>query len=506
MQVVSSTRSHDASTAIAGLELNKRYGGVQALRDVSIEARSGEVLGIVGENGAGKSTLIKILSGLESPDSGVLMLGGKPVRFHNPRDAQNAGVRVVPQELSFCPDLNVTENLLAGQLPRQRRTIAIDWRSAHQEAASRLAALGIDKIDVRAPLAGLTVVERAFVQIARAIDGHARVLILDEPTAPMSAREVEQTFDVLTSLRQAGVAVVFVSHRLTEVFTLCDRAVALRNGKNAGDFEKDEMTGPKLVTAMTSGRPLDPLASHSASSPTGAPAVLSAHGVRSTTIEDATVEVRAGEILGVYGSLGSGREQLARALMGLIGSIDSLTVLGKQIARPSPRQLIKAGVGYVPAERRADGLVLELTVRENLTLAALHTATRRGVLHRASESAIAERWVEELEIAASSVEIPVGQLSGGSQQKVLLARWLASGSRVLVLEEPTRGVDIGAKAEIYEILHRHVEEGGAALIVSSDLEEMANVPHRLLVMRSGRVVAELESAGEEEIANLAMAA
>ena len=492
--------------AIAGVRLSKRYGGVQALLDVSVTALAGEVLGIVGENGAGKSTLVKILSGLVRPDGGRLLIAGEEVVFHGPRDAQHAGVRIAPQELVLCPDLSVTENLLSGELPRQRvGRVVVDWSRAHEEAAGRLRQLGVDHLDVRKPVGGLTVVERAFVQLARAMDAKARVIIADEPTAPMSRPEVEQTLRVLARIKSSGVAVIYVSHRLQEVFELCDRAVVLRNGELVSTFEKAEITSANLVGAMLSGRDLDPGAGGGASDTGGEP-VLEADGIRTRRIRRLSLRVNRGEIVGVYGTLGSGREELGRALMGLARAAGSMKVLGRAIPRPNPRNLVQAGVGYVPAERRSQGLVLEKSIRENLSLGTLQALSRYGVLNRRKESELAAHWVEALQIAAPSIEAPVGVLSGGSQQKVLLARWLATGSKVLILEEPTRGVDIATKAEIYRILHDHAGRGGAVLLISSDLEEVARIPDRVLVMRAGEIIGELTRASEEEIATMALVA
>jgi ABC-type sugar transport system ATPase subunit len=498
--------SISSSGAIAGVRLSKRYGGVQALLDVSVAALGGEVLGIVGENGAGKSTLVKILSGLVRPDSGTLLMTGHEVHFHGPRDAQHAGVRIAPQELVLCPELSITENLLSGELPRSRLGgFVVDWPRAHREAVQRLAQLGVDHLDVRKSVGGLTVVERAFVQLARAMDARARVIITDEPTAPMSRPEVEQTLRVLARIKESGVAVVYVSHRLQEVFQLCDRVVVLRNGELVGTFEKTAITSANLVGAMLSGRDLDP-GSSAGASVDAEERLLEVEGIHSSRIHRLSLHVNKGEIVAVYGTLGSGREELGRALIGLTGRSGSLRILGRTISRPNPRKVIQAGVGYVPAERRSQGLVLEKSIRENLSLGTLGKLSRRGVLNRRKEARLAANWVEALRIAAPSVEAPVGVLSGGSQQKVLLARWLASGSRVLILEEPTRGVDIATKAEIYRILHDHVLQGGAVLLISSDLEEVARIPARVLVMRSGEIVGELSRASEEEIAAAALVA
>ena len=463
------------------------------------------VLGIVGENGAGKSTLVKILAGLEQPDSGTIWVGSDEVAFNNPRDAQHAGIRIAPQELVLCPDLSVTENLLMGELPsRSTRPRVVAWRRAHAEAERRLRLLGVQGIDVRSNLSTLSVVERAFVQLAHAMDPETRVLIADEPTAPMSGAEVEQTLAVLTEIRRAGVAVIYVSHRLQEVFQLCDRVTVLRDGRTVRGFERGEFDASNLVSAMVSGRSLDLKRPDRSRAGRATKPALEARDVRADDLRGIALKVEVGELVAVYGTLGSGRDKLAPALLGRVGEVGELLIDGQQIRRISPPRLTRAGIGYVPAERRSQGLILERSIRENLTLGMLRALTRLGVLRRSAERAVATRWRDALQIASPSIEAPVGSLSGGSQQKVMIARWLASESRLLILEEPTRGVDIATKAEIYRVLENHADSGGAALIISSDLEEVARIADRVIVVRAGEIVGELRDATEADIAALAL--
>ena len=463
------------------------------------------MLGIVGENGAGKSTLVKILAGLEQPDSGTIRVGSDEVAFNNPRDAQQAGIRIAPQELVLCPDLSVTENLLMGELPiRSTRPRVVAWRRAHAEAEARLHRLGVQGIDVRSNLSTLSVVERAFVQLAHAMDPETQVLIADEPTAPMSGAEVDQTLAVLTEIRRAGVAVIYVSHRLQEVFQLCDCVTVLRDGRTVRGFERGEFDSSNLVSAMVSGRSLDLKRPDRLRADRAPQPALEARDVRADDLRGIALKVEVGELVAVYGTLGSGRDKLAPALLGRVGEVGKLLIDGQPIRRISPTRLTRAGVGYVPAERRSQGLILERSIRENLTLGMLRALTHMGVLRRGAERAVARRWRDALQIASPSIEAPVGSLSGGSQQKVMIARWLASESRLLILEEPTRGVDIATKAEIYRVLENHADSGGAALIISSDLEEVARIADRVIVVRGGEIVGELRNGTEAEIAALAL--
>jgi L-arabinose transport system ATP-binding protein len=484
--------------------ISKRYGGVQALRDVSVAVPRATVLGIVGENGAGKSTLVKILSGLEQPDSGTIRVDSEVIAFNGPRDAQRVGIRIAPQELVLCPDLSVTENLLMGELPvHPSRPRVVAWNRAHEEAERRLKLLGVQGIDVRANLSTLSVVERAFVQLAHAMDPQTQVLIADEPTAPMSGAEVEQTLAVLTEIRRAGVAVIYVSHRLQEVFQLCDRVIVLRDGRTVRSFERGEFDTSGLVSAMVSGRTLDLRRSDRRTGHGGTPA-LEARDVEAGVLQGIALRVDRGELVAVYGTLGSGRDELAPTLLGRIGKVGELRIDGRRVRRSNAVRLTRAGVGYVPAERRSQGLILERSIRENLTLGMLRALTRLGIMRRRAERLVAARWRDSLQIASPSIEVPVGALSGGSQQKVMIARWLASQSHLLILEEPTRGVDIATKAEIYRVLENHTESGGAALIISSDLEEVARIADRVIVVREGEIVGELGGASETEIARLAL--
>lgn len=480
--------------------ISKRYGGVQALSDISVSLEAGEVLCIVGENGAGKSTLSAIASGLVEPDTGTIIVAGQEVRLPNPASAEALGIRLAPQELLLCPNLTVAENVMLGNFPRTRLG-AVDRRKTRDLASQRLARLGLDDLDLSRRVESLPVVDRAFVQIARALTDGARVLIADEPTAPMSAREADRLLELLAAIRNSGVGLIYVSHRLDEVLHVGDRVIVLRDGRLVDHMSAAEGTRERIVESMLGMRTLAPIE-------TGTSALDGNVRLRLTalatigTLKNATLDVCAGEIVGVYGIAGSGRDELGAASFGAIPLISGKVEVDGNIVRPgSIKSSIQAGLGYVPAERRTQGLLLERSIMENLTLANLEVLSVGPFLKKSGEVEMSEVWREKIDIRASSIRVLVGNLSGGNQQKVLLARWLLRGSNVLILDEPTRGVDVGSKAEIYSILKDLSRVSQAAiLIVSSDIEEVATVCDRAYVMRDGVIVAEISNPSQEQLA------
>ncbi|MCY7419448.1 MAG: sugar ABC transporter ATP-binding protein [Chloroflexi bacterium] len=481
--------------------LNKLYGAVEALKDVSLSVAPGEVVALCGENGAGKSTLARAVAGLVRPDSGRILVDGVERHLGSIIDAHAAGIRIAPQELTLAPSLSVAENISMGRLPRRALGI-VDYRAMHELAQQRLGDLGID-IDVTRPVERLSVLHKTLVQVARSMTPGARLFIVDEPTAPMSGPEVDQLLGVLARLTASGIAVLYISHRMDEVFRIAERVVVLRDGRMVADFPRAQLTRGALAGAMVGGRSLE--IGHRTAAATKRVA-LELHGLSFGFVRDLSFAVRTHEIVAVYGVSGSGREGIGMAAIGAV-PVDSGTVeiLGR-VVRGGPRACFDAGLGYVPGERRSQGLVPEFTIRENLTLAVLRRLTRVGILDRAEERRLVQRWIGALTIAAPNAEVRVMRLSGGNQQKVLLARWLAHESKVLILEEPTRGVDIATKAEIYRVLRQLADSGVAVLVISSDLEEVALVGDRILVMRNGALVAELRGADETEIARAALAA
>ncbi len=481
--------------------ISKRYGAVEALRDVSLTVAPGETVALCGENGAGKSTLARTVAGLVQPDHGRILVDGVERHLGDVAAAHRAGIRIAPQELTLAPGLSVAENISMGRLPR--RALGLIDRSAMRALArQRLGDLGID-ISVDLPVDRLSVLHKTLVQIARSMTPGARLFIVDEPTAPMSGPEVDQLLAVLGRLTTAGIAVLYISHRLDEVFRIAQRVVVLRDGRLVADFGRAELTRAALATAMVGDRSLE--AGHRTVPATDAVA-LRVTGLRFGIVRDLSFDVRTHEIVAVYGVSGSGRDGIGMALIGADPVVSGTVEVGGAVISGGPRQAFEAGMGYVPAERRSQGLIPEFSIRENLSLAVLRRLTRMGFLDRSAERALVSRWMATLSIAAPSPEVRVMRLSGGNQQKVLLARWLAHGSRVLILEEPTRGVDIATKAEIYRVLRGLADDGVAVLVISSDLEEVALVGDRVLVMRNGAMVAQLRGATETDIARAALAA
>jgi len=478
-----------ASPAIAASSVSKAFGGVQALHAASFAAQAGEVHALVGENGAGKSTLIKVLGGRIAPDSGGVALDGRPVRFASPADAARSGIGTVFQELTLLPWLTVAENLLIGHEPR--RFGLVRRAALAPQAEQVLAGLGIHHIDPRALAADVSLAERQIIEIARVITRHPRVLLLDEPTSSLVEREVEWLFARIRDLRAKGTAVVFTSHRWNEITSIADRITIFRNGAEVGTFtgiDEDEaitlMTGQRVETMYP---PVPPV-------PAGAePALELVEGSVNGTAQLAFT-LSAGEILGIGGLAGQGHRELFSGLFGAPPlPRGRIKVDGKQvhIRRPSDAIHASLGIALVPEDRKSEGLLLPLPVRDNLTLPILSSLSRFGVIRGAVERRMCRDMIARLAIRTPNAAQPVGALSGGNQQKVLVGRWLLAESRVLLLYDVTRGVDVATKHEIYELMLRLAGEGRAILFYSSDTEELAHLCHRVLVLRGGRIAAEL---------------
>lgn len=487
--------------ALELINVNKRFGTIQAVSDVTVTVQAGEITALVGENGAGKSTLSAITAGLVQPDSGEVRIDGEPVQLREPADADRAGVRIAPQELVLCPNLTVAENVNLGHMPSSTWGVT-DRRKMREDARSRLTRLGLGYINVDRSIDRLSLVEKTFVQIARAMTPGARILIVDEPTASMSGSEVDQTLAVLRAVAASGIAIIYVSHRLEEVFQISSHIVVMRDGKKVADWATRDITRDMLVQAMVGGRNLDTGHRQTAGS---AEVALSVRGLSHGKIRDISFEVLRGQIVAVYGIAGSGREELAGIIAGAIKrTAGDVIVNGHTVSPHTPQDAISHGLGFVPAERRKQGLLMDMSVRQNLTLGMLSQLSKGVLLDRNREKEVTRSWIKNLSIAAKSTETRVGTLSGGSQQKVLLARWLAAGSRVLVLDEPTRGVDIATRAEIYVLLRRLADEGAAVLVVSSDIEEIMILGDRVLVLRDGRIVLNSSGASQQDIMQAAL--
>ncbi len=477
---------HDAS-AIEGAGLRKAYGGVLALDDATFRAAPGEVHALVGENGAGKSTMIKALAGVIRPDDGRILIDGEEVRLRSPEDALRRRVATVFQELTLLPRMTVAENLLMGHEPRGRLSL-IRRRELPAAAADLLAEHDVDSVDSGELVENLPLAQQQLIEIVRAVMRRPDVLILDEPTSALSRHEVEWLFGLVRGLRDDGACVVFTSHRWSEVTDLADRITVFRNGTDVGT--RDRLAEEEAVKLMT-GREVSTAYVEREGEPDGE-VLLEAADLMAPGLDGVSLSLRAGEILGIGGLEGQGQRELFNALFGARPASGELSIRGSRIRLHSPRDAIKAGVAFIPQDRKAEGLLLPMTVRENLTLAILRRIAPAGLLRPAGERRTAVEMMERLDIDARRPGQPVGTLSGGNQQKVLLGRWLLADSQILLLYDVTRGVDVATKQDIYELIIKLAAEGRAVLFYSSDTEEIAHLCHRVLVLREGAVAQELD--------------
>lgn len=477
----------------------KTFPGVRALHQVDFHLRAGEIHALMGENGAGKSTLIKVLTGVERRDSGEVLLAGRPVQAKSPQHAQQLGISTVYQEVNLCPNLSVAENIFIGREPLKAGRI--DWKSIHARADALLKSLDIS-VEVTQSLGNYPVAIQQMVAIARALDISARVLILDEPTSSLDAYEVDKLFQVMRKLKADGLGIIFITHFIDQVYAVSDRVTILRNGELVGSYQTAALPHIELISKMI-GKELDDLDRMASRKDVRAPAaqaLLEASRLGLTgVIRPFSLEIRPGEVLGLAGLLGSGRSETTQLLFG-IKPHDSgtLTIGGEEIKGGTPFRSIEKGIGLCPENRKADGIVDELTVRENIILALQSKRGWLRFLSRKQQYEIAEKYIRALKINTPHADQPVKNLSGGNQQKVILARWLATNPRVLILDEPTRGIDVGAKAEIQKLVLELAEEGRACVFISSELEEVLRTSHRIVVMRDRQKVAELSGSNMDE--------
>ena len=482
----------DALLAVRGV--GKSFPGVRALHDVDFTLRRGEIHALMGENGAGKSTLIKVLTGVYGRDAGDFFLDGKSIHPRSPLEAQGLGISTVYQEVNLVPGLSVAENVYLGREPT--RWGKIRWSAVRSGARAALERLDLH-IDVTRPLGSYPIAVQQLVAIARAADVDAKVLILDEPTSSLSAEEIERLFRVMRRLRDEGLGLVFVTHFLDQVYAVCDRVTILRNGELVGEYPTAELTRLELVAKMI-GRDLNAVAEMSArhgAAPTSVEhkVLLDARGLtRGKAVSGVDVQVRAGEVVGLAGLLGSGRTETAKMLFGIDRpDAGSVRVAGGEATPRSPRQAMRMGLGFAPEDRKTEAIIPDLSVRENIVLSL---QASRGWLRRLSrrrQDELADRYIRALGIRTPDAEKPIGQLSGGNQQKAILARWLASEPKVLIVDEPTRGIDVGAKAEIEKLIAGLCEDGMGLVFISSEIDETVRNCHRVIVLRDGRKVGEL---------------
>ncbi|HEY5296645.1 MAG TPA: sugar ABC transporter ATP-binding protein [Verrucomicrobiae bacterium] len=484
--------------------ISKRFPGVVALDSVNLQVGRGEVVAVCGENGAGKSTLMKILGGVHQPDAGEILMDGQPVKIQNVTDAMKFGIAFIHQELNVLENLDVAANVFLGREPKNAFGL-IDRKKIHADTAPFLQRLGLP-VSTRARLETLSIAHQQMVEIAKALSLNAHIIIMDEPTSSLTLSETKRLLALVCELAGQGVSVIYISHRLGEIDQCADRIVVLRDGKNAGALSEAEATHDKLVNLMV-GREIKSFYVKSEAQKT--PAFFRVRNVVSPLYPRKKVSFDAarGEILGFAGLVGAGRSETAKAIVGLDSSPEKEIILdGKNISIDSPRDAIEQGIYLVPENRRTEGLVVEMSVRENVTLPSLKIFSRFGLIQRQRECKVAREQIDSLQIKTPGVETRVMNLSGGTQQKVVLGKWLAMSPRVMIFDEPTRGIDVGAKAEIYRIMRTLAEKGAVILMISSDMEEILNVSDRIAVMHEGEITGVLERADctEENVMQLAV--
>lgn len=504
----------DVSPATAPLlrmtGISKRFPGVLALSDVGLTVAPGEVHALLGENGAGKSTLLKILAGAQSPDSGTIEFAGTPVVFESPHAAQKLGIATIYQEFTLAPNMMICENVFIGREPGSK--LFVNWRRMAEETRALTRRLGLDA-NPMIPVRELSVAEQQMVEIARALSMKSRLIVMDEPTSALSRVEVEKLFRIVRALKAEGLSIIFVTHRLEEVFEICDSYTVLRDGKFVGTGKVVDTTIDKIIRMMV-GREVNALFSHRTDATAGEVALAvdglsrrgSARDPSATVLADVSLHVRRGEILGIAGLVGAGRTEMARAIFGA-DRFDSGSILidGQPVRISSPQEAIRHGIGLVPEDRKQQALFLSLAIRVNLSMASLDRVSRWGVfVDEAKENALVEEYRKALSIRMASPEQIVANLSGGNQQKVVLARWLALQPKVLIVDEPTRGIDVGAKVDVHNLLFDMARSGIAVIAISSELPEVLAISDRIVTMREGRVTGEIarERADQETLMSM----
>ena len=484
--------------------IGKRFPGVIALDNVSLDIGAGEVVALCGENGAGKSTMMKILGGVYQPDAGELFMDGTAVKINNVTDSMKLRVAFIHQELNVLDNLDVAANVFLGREPKNSLGL-IDFKKIHAETEPLLKRLGLD-VSSKTPLEKLSIAQKQMVEIAKALSLNSRIIIMDEPTSSLTLQETDRLLELVLELKKSGVSVVYISHRLSEVEHIADRVVVLRDGKNAGELPKADICHDKIVSLMV-GREIK--SSYTASTAAKMPGYFKVRNARSSRYPARTVEFDAtrGEILGFAGLVGAGRSEIVKAIVGLDnGGSAEVTIGDKKISINKPADAIGHGIYLVPEDRRGEGLVTAMTVRENTTLPSLDKYSTFNLISKERERKVTDEQIKSLKIKTPSGEALVLNLSGGNQQKVVLGKWLSMSPKVMILDEPTRGIDVGAKAEIYRLMRELADGGGVILMISSDMEEVLNVSDRVAVMHEGKITGVLERAdcNEENVMNLAV--
>jgi ribose transport system ATP-binding protein len=474
--------------------VSKRYGGVKALNEVQFDLNQGEVHALVGENGAGKSTLIKVLGGVIHRDSGTVIYEGEEVRYNRPIEAQEAGIAIIHQELTMMPSMSVIENLFMGRM--KSRFGLVNWRQLEKQARQVLNQVKLP-VDVYTPVRDLTISQRQMIEIAKAISANARLIIMDEPNSSLSETETERLFELIRELKTRGIAIIYVSHKLDEVLEISDRITVFRDGSYVGTVNTAEASEDMIINMMV-GRQLDRGTDSTVPDSVGE-TLLEVRNLTSKRFQNVSFTLNNGEILAFAGLVGAGRSQVARAIFGA-DSIDSGEIVfqGRRVRFSSPAQAIKAGIAMVPEDRKVLSLFMGLKIQHNMSIAQLPFLSKTRTISYSKERQMVNRFVKALDIRLGSIDNPVSSLSGGNQQKTVLARWLATEPRLLILDEPTHGVDVGAKAEIYNLMRQLAGEGVGILLISSELPEVLAMAHRIVVMHEGRVTGILEREGATE--------
>jgi rhamnose transport system ATP-binding protein len=472
--------------ALLATGIRMAFGGVDVLKNVDFTIYPNEIHGLIGENGAGKSTLAKIIAGIHQPKDGTIQLNGSSVEVTNPHVATQLGIALIHQEPLTFPELDVAENIFIGRQPTHKRMRSIDWGTMHQRSGEILEDLGV-KLDPRRKVRGLSIADQQMVEMAGALSQDARILLMDEPTAALTPNEVKDLFTIMRKLRDQGTGIVFISHRLEEIFEICDRITILRDGELVGVREPDKTSIDEIIRLMV-GRELSTLFQKGNGHEPGRPMLEITALSRNMKFSDINFEVRAGEIVGIAGLVGSGRTEVARALFGTL-DIDSGTVRldGKTVDIRHPRQALSLGLIYLPEDRQHHGLLMPMSVTHNTTLTVLKRISRYGWLRERDERNLTNTYVQKLRIVLRNIGQPVRELSGGNQQKVVLSKWLSANPKVMILDEPTRGIDIGAKSEVHRLMGELAASGIAILMISSELPEILAMSDRIIVMREGRI-------------------
>ena len=496
--------TNDAPTlALEMSNIDKTYPGVKALQGVSLQVNAGEVHALVGENGAGKSTLMKILAGAQKRDSGDISLYGKKVQIDTPQQAMDLGISIIYQEFNLVPYLNAAENIFLGREPQAGLPGFINFARMYKEAQEVIDSLGV-ALDVRTPVNRLSIAQQQMVEIAKATSRKSKIIVMDEPSATLTDHELKSLFSLIRKLKQEGVSIIYISHRMEEIFDICDRVTIMRDGRWIATEDIKNLDRPQIIHLMV-GRELTQMIPKDPAT-IGEPALTVKNVNRKGVLHDISLTVHKGEVLGIAGLVGSGRTELARVIFGA-DPLDSGTIelFGKAELIRSPQEAIRHGIGLVTEDRKAQGLVLGMAVRENITLANLPAVSVMQFIQSSKEREVSEKLVTSLTVKTPSIEQAVKNLSGGNQQKVVLAKWLFTNSKILIFDEPTRGIDVGAKTEIYQLMNALAKEGTAIIMISSELPEVLGMSDRILVMHEGRLAGELsrEEATQEKIMTLA---